>query len=204
MTEGTTRRLDTAEPRQTFGQEFYEQHGSLAQPTTRISPQVNQTARNLTTATKQPNWLWLATILFASVALISIILLFTMRNRSSAPASFTPVGAQPQVPPIKPPPQPSPPQAGLQGNSTISHDLVYPGAEITMEHSGEDGDTALQLRTADSVDKVADWYKDKLKPTNIVKENTGGAKVVLVADQMQVVIMAQGSGTLVILHQGND
>jgi ribosomal protein L40E len=188
ITEGTTRRLETPEPNKTVGQEFYEQHGSLAQPTTRIPPQAQQTARNLTTANRKQNWLLLSTILFACVALIAIVLLFSTRHRRPAPTSSLSGSTAPQT--------------GVPGSSTISHDLVYPGAEILVETSGQDGDNALQLRTTDPVDKVADWYVAKLKPTNIVKK--GGSGVVLVADQMQVVITAQGSETLVILHQGND
>jgi ribosomal protein L40E len=204
VTEGTTRLLETPEPNKPFGQEFYEQHGNLAQQTIPLPPQANQTARSLTAETNPRNWLLFSTILFACVALIAIVLLFTMRNRS-APASFPPVGTKPNIPPVHPPPQPPlPPQTGGQGNSTISHDLVYPGAETIMETSSEDGGSALQLRTTDSIDKVADWYMAKLKPTNIVKENKGGARVILVTDQMQAVITAQGSETLIILHQGND
>ena len=48
VTEGTTRILETPESNKIFGQEFYEQHGSLAQQTSRISPQANQTVRSLT------------------------------------------------------------------------------------------------------------------------------------------------------------
>src|SRR5436305_14667324 len=55
VTEGTTRILETPEHNKVFGQEFYEQHGSLAQPPTRIPPQVNPTARSLSTEPQREN-----------------------------------------------------------------------------------------------------------------------------------------------------
>ena len=202
VTEGTTRILETPESNKIFGQEFYEQHGSLAQQTSRISPQANQTVRSLTTETKPQNWLLLSTILFASLALIATVLFFTLRNRT-APVASPPVVIKPEIPPVPPQP-PSLPQTGLPGSGTISHEFVYPGAEILTEVSSGNEGHVLQLRTSDAPDKVVEWYTEKLKPMNTVRENKNGVRVILRASQMVAVINSEGSETSVLLHQGGD
>src|SRR5436305_8169083 len=98
VTEGTTRILETPEHNKVFGQEFYEQHGSLAQPTTRIPPQVNQTSRNLTVEPKRQNWVLISAILFAGLALIVAALIFTLKDRST-PTVIPPIVIKPQIQP---------------------------------------------------------------------------------------------------------
>src|SRR4051812_14245876 len=158
VTEGTTRILEKQEEKKVFGQEFYEQHGSLAQPTTRIPPQVNETSRNLTTAEpKRQNWILIGSLLFVGLALIAAALIFTLRGSTPTPTIVIKKGMPPAPPPAPPALPPSTGQV-----STISPDLKYPGAETTMDiKDGKEGDT-LQLRTSDSVDKVVNWYTEKL------------------------------------------
>src|SRR5437660_8660100 len=63
VTEGTTRILEATEQNRAFGQEFYEQHGPLAQQTNPIPTQGNQTVRNLRTETKHQNWELISAVL---------------------------------------------------------------------------------------------------------------------------------------------
>ena len=66
-------------------------------------------------------------------------------------------------PPGVPPPVPAPPQAGDVKNP-FDASLVYPGAKTVMSVNSKDGKVA-QLQSADPLDKVADWYEKKIKPT---------------------------------------
>jgi hypothetical protein len=202
VTEGTTRILETPEASKVFGQEFYEQHGSLAQPTTRIPPQANQTARNLAVAEpKRQNWALIGSLLFVGLALIATILFFALRGSSTPPPS---VIIRREGPPIPQPPHPPalPPVTGQAGTSVISAEYLYPGAEKLMETISNDG-SVVQLRTSDSFDKVVNWYEEKLKPSNIVKQKAGDeSQMILNAPPMNAVISEDNSGDVkIILHQ---
>lgn len=206
VTEGTTRILETPQASKVFGQEFYEQHGSLAQPTTRIPPQANQTARNLAAAEpKRQNWALIGALLFVGCALIATILFFALRG-SPTPTAPTPIATGPQIPPIPQPPHPpSPPSLG-QGGSAISSEFVYPGAQTETEIRNGGGGGVLKLRTTDPFDKVVNWYMEKLKPANIIRKQEGdGLKVILNGDGMNTVISDEGpGGVTVILNRGGD
>jgi len=201
VTEGTTRILEAPEHNKVFSQESNEQHGSLAQPTTRMPPQANETSRNLMAEPKRQNWVLIGSLLFAGFALIATILFFALRGSSTPNPS---VVIKRQIPqPVQPPHPPSVPQGIDQGSSAISPDLFYPGAEVTMKVTDPNEGDVLQLRTSDSIDKVVNWYTEKLKPTRVVKG--GGGNVVLNSDQMTAVIHDDGSGGVtILLHQGND
>lgn len=203
VTEGTTRILETPEQNKVFGQDFYEQHGNLAQQTNPIPAEGNQTVRNLTTETKKQNWSSLSIVLIASLALVVIVLGFALWNRNAPPTPRTVVirGGNPPVNLPTPPPPPPPPQVIIQG-SGIFHDFVYPGAQVTMEVSDPNEGNVLQLRTSDSMERVVNWYTEKLKPTQVVRAN--GSHVVLKASQLTAVINAEGSQTMVLLHQGDN
>lgn len=59
----------------------------------------------------------------------------------------------------------------------------------------------VQLQTEDSLDKVADWYTEKLKPTEIVRQP---GNVILKAGELAVIITGNGGGSNIMLKQGAD
>jgi hypothetical protein len=202
VTEGTTRILETPEASKVFGQEFYEQHGSLAQPTTPIPPQANQTERNLAVAEpKRQNWALIASLIFVGCALLATILFFALRGSSTAAPS---VVIKREIPPVPQPPHPPTlPPMTAQPTSAISAEYLYPGAEKLMETISSNEGNVVQLKTSDSFDKVVNWYEEKLRPTNIVKQKAGDeSQVILNAPPMNAVITEDNSGDVkIILHQ---
>lgn len=200
VTEGTTRLLETPErpSPSPFNQNVYEHPGHLAHATSRIHPQDNPTSRNLeTTQTTSGRWMMFGLIAFATIALVLTGLLITLRNRTAATVT-PPVVTRPGVPPIHPPPPP----VGIAQGTGISHELIYPGAQTTMEITDASEGDVLQLQTSDSLDKVASWYMEKLKPSKVVR--MPGTNVILEADEMKAIITAKGDGTSILLKQGDD
>ena len=59
----------------------------------------------------------------------------------------------------------------------------------------------IQLNTDDSLDKVADWYTEKFKPTRIFRQPQS---VVLRTEKTAIVITpnGDGNGTNIMLRQG--
>jgi hypothetical protein len=202
VTEGTTRLLETPEPpRAPFEQNVYEHPGNLAQATSRISPQALPTSRSLETNRQPANWLLIGSLLIASIALIATILFITLRNRTATTVT-PPVVTRPQVPPAQPPPLPPvPPPPGTTQGSGINSAFVYPGAKTTMEVTDVTEGNMIQLHTSDSFEKVVNWYTEKLKPTQVVKQPSN---VVLAGGEVTAIINAGGDGTDIMLTQGDD
>lgn len=206
VTEGTTRILQTPEANNIFGQEFYEQHGSLAQPTTPIPPQATQTARNLPAEPKRQNWLMFGALVFVGLALVAVALVFTLRGNSTSTTPTSVVIKRGGIPSVPEPPQPpTVPQAPIDGSNAFSPDLIYPGAKVTMQVIGSPKGNVLQLKTSDSFEKVVEWYTGKLSPKNIVRPpGADNAVAVLNADALKAIITADGSnGTNILLTQGD-
>jgi hypothetical protein len=116
---------------------------------------------------------------------------------------------QPQPPVITAPeiPPPPPPPTG-RGVSTPAIDtLIYPGAELVMNVSGQ-GEShegrVLQLRTRDPFDKVVDWYVEKLKPNSNMVKVPGDVMTILRGEGVNVVITTKGDQTEIIINQGSD
>jgi hypothetical protein len=76
--------------------------------------------------------------------------------------------------------------------------LVYPGAQIILDVTSEGGTGVLQLKTTDGIDKVADWYEAKLKPTKTVRV---GPTVVMKSDNVTATIVSDGSSTNILIKQ---
>jgi hypothetical protein len=70
---------------------------------------------------------------------------------------------------------------------------------MVVSKAGE-GDV-VQLQTEDAVDKVADWYTKKLKPTKIVRQP---GNVILKSDELSVIITSSGNGSNIMLKQGGN
>lgn len=200
MTEGTTRLLETPEPRAPFNQNVYEHPGSLAQQTSRISPQALPTSQSLEPNRKPTNWVLLTSILIAAIALIATVLFITLRNPAATPVT-PPVVTRPEVPPPLPPMPPTLPPQGTTKGSVINRAFVYPGAETTMEvTSGSEGNM-VQLQTSDSFEKVVGWYTEKLKPIQVVRQPSN---VILRGSELTAIINAEGDMTTIMLAQGED
>lgn len=70
---------------------------------------------------------------------------------------------------------------------------------MVISKAGE-GNT-VQLQTDDPVNKVADWYIEKLQPTERVIQ---AERVILKAGDVAVIITANGTGTNIMLAQRNN
>lgn len=204
VTEGTTRLLETPERPPIFGQQLDEQPGSLAHATSHI-PQQATTTRGLEPVPKSQNH----TVLLLSVALIAVfallvtVLLIKTQGRAGSVAPPVPtVVLGGGAPVIQPPPPPGPPSATVIHGGPVDPTLFYPGARTVMEITGEDEGHVVQLQTSDTLDRVAAWYINRLKPSKIVRMN--GSQVVLESEEMSVVINSGGNSTNIILKQGDD
>lgn len=197
--------LETPErPASSFDQHVYEQPGSLAQPTTRIPSQANETSRSLEVSRKSPQWVLIGSILVAVIALTALFV--TLLNRPSTTTVSPPAVTRPELPAIPQPPQPPvPPRGGTQG-TIINRAYVYPGAKTTMELTSADEGNVLQLQTSDSFDKVVDWYTEKLQPTKVIRSKDPTSKdinIILEAGKLKAIINSDGDGTTIMLAQGD-
>jgi hypothetical protein len=205
VTEGTTRLLETQEPRpDPFQQNVTDYPGGLAPATSRISVEALPTSRSLETNPKPTNWLLISSMTVAVLALIAVLIL-TLRDRSATSVT-PPVVIRPDIPTIQipqPPVIPQPPRGLTPGGSgAISREYIYPGAETTMEITGADDGNVLQLETKDSFDKVVDWYTAKLKPTSTMRRE--GPSVILAGGEVTAIINNLGTGTSIMLARGDD
>lgn len=105
-------------------------------------------------------------------------------------------------PPVPPTPAPPAPPATTSVGSSISREMIYPGATINMEVSRSEGGAVLQLQTTDSFEKVVAWYTAKLRPTKIV--NTVGPTTILRGEGMSAIINGSGDGVNILLKQERD
>jgi hypothetical protein len=203
VTEGTTRLLETPERSASFDQNVYEQHGPLAQATSRIPPQANETSRSLQANRKSPQWVMIGSLLVIIFLLTTLFIVF--KNRSSRrTVTSPPAVTRPDLPPVPPqPPPPLQPRGSAEGTG-INRALIYPGARTVMEITGENEGHVLQLRTSDSLDKVVDWYIEKLKPEKVVRMKEPAPQVVLEADETNVLINENGDETTIMLTQDGD
>jgi hypothetical protein len=71
-----------------------------------------------------------------------------------------------------------------------------------MEMSRAGAGRMVQLETGDSVEKVTDWYTERLKPKETVK--IPGREVILKSDEMTAIISGKGNRTTILLKQGED
>ncbi len=139
-----------------------------------------------------------------SVALLIGLGLYSLNRQVPVPrpVASTPDRPIPPVPPIPaiPPPPPPPPAVGGQpGTSATSAALIYPGAEVAESHIEGDGDHMLRLRTMDPASKVAEWYTEKLKPTD--KVSILGTTVLTTGTTNVVVTGLGGETTIVVTYK---
>ena len=211
VTEGTTRLLETPE-RPTPpppAQDFYQQPGGLAQPTNRLPPQAGPTSRALEPNRKPTNWVLISAIIVAALALIAVGLTLGLRNRTASTTTSNPPQVSPPVDvQVQPPtiPEPPPPAGTTEGGG-ISSALIYPGARTLMRVTGGSDGNVIQLQTSDSFDKVVNWYKEKLKPEQVIERGDGlgpgmpGRAVILPTEKITAIITGMDTGTNIMLTQ---
>ena len=92
----------------------------------------------------------------------------------------------------------------IQRRATVSQpvnkSLVYPGAQIVLNLDSGGGGGVLQLKTADPIDKVADWYEATLKPSKIMRV---GPTVIMKTDTATATIISDGDNTSIVIKQSH-
>lgn len=80
---------------------------------------------------------------------------------------------------------------------TESAALIYPGAKTITDMSNERGGRAVHLQTNDSLDRVADWYEETLKPSKVMRLTP--ANVVMKNDAVTATIAADGTTVNILI-----
>ena len=193
VTEGTTK-LFEADP---FA-DLNEWAGPMAkQGVGSTTSMAGKSTQALAQKKSHTNWLIIGLVAFAVISILTTALLFvllkppTVTTGPSGPSAPPNVGAQPPQPPQ--PPQIAP--------DTDFSQLIYPGADKTLDINSQKEGHVVQLQTQDSIKKVADWYTAKLKLINTVKMPT---QVILEAKGITVIISGSGRGTTIMLTQEQD
>jgi hypothetical protein len=198
VTEVTTRRLGAQ------GQPFVGEQNPLAQRGVDSQAARGETRAVLTAETRglpaSPLKRWLPALLLLSVVLL-VPLVYLLWPRAVVKIIVPPAPQAPAVPQPQRPVIPPPPSTGINGTGAIDPALIYPNARTTriISKSGE-GDV-VQLQTDDSIDEVADWYKKKLNPTEIIQQPE---RVIYKSDKLTAFISSNGTGTNIMLRQGGD
>ena len=198
VTDATNKILKTPDARAAFEQQYNPPAGGLS-PQGQTQMISSATTHHLAPAGQQSHtWLYIM-LSVAFAALLATVLIVGLWSRSSVRIiRHGPTTEQPQAPtaPPAPPAQPAPPAAPGE----ISDSLIYPGAQTTLNLNGKDG-RVLQLQSSDPMDKVVNWYTDKLKLTN---KGQYGKVVTLQGDSTNVVISNSGNRTNIIITQDSD
>jgi hypothetical protein len=118
---------------------------------------------------------------------------------TSDPAARGPSGGGIPAPPLPPGVPPPPPPPGNVKNP-FDASLVYPGAKTVMSVNSKDGRVA-QLITSDPFNKVADWYAEKIHPTE--DTNLPGSRI-LKGKGITVILAGTGEGTHITLTDDKD
>ena len=82
-------------------------------------------------------------------------------------------------------------------STTESSALIYPGAKTIVDMSNERGGRAVHLQTNDSLDRVADWYEETLKPSKVMRLTP--ANVVMKNDAVTATIAADGTTVNILI-----
>jgi hypothetical protein len=171
------------------------------------SPLQDATTKGLQTGGPAQPKAWLYVSLIGLLLVVSIALFTWAMFRGSGATTTAP---PPQTPPVattapeaglpQPPPPPRPPfeEPVAEGPTLPTSQLMYPGAETVLDiKAGREN--MLQLRTSDASRKVIDWYVDKLKPTQTIRET--GAEAILRTGRTTVIISGRGDTTEIIIRQ---
>jgi hypothetical protein len=207
VSEATTRVFEaTAERPATPTQAWQSQPtGPAYMSPAGASPLKDATTKSLEPAGQRPNTSQLVlsfTVLFLAVLFVFAVGMVLRGRMMTTPPQPPPVvtapgtGLQPPPPPPGPPSMEEPPAAGP---SVPTSELMYPGAQTMMDmKTGRDN--LLQLRTGDKLDKVADWYEAKVKPTQIMRT---GTEAIFRTGRTHIIINTRGGeATDILIKQG--
>lgn len=86
----------------------------------------------------------------------------------------------------------------LRNHSSTSNALIYPGARTIVDMNSPGG-RALQLETADSLDRVVSWYDATIKPTKTIRLTP--ANVVMKNDNVTVTVASSAGKTSILIKQ---
>ncbi|MGA9769741.1 MAG: zinc ribbon domain-containing protein [Blastocatellia bacterium] len=160
-------------------------------PPDAMPPQVAATGSIESTGQKKTVVALAAVIAVLVIVLSALAIFLFVRQADQIPRAMTP----PTVPSTpRAPEAPIPPSA-----SSISGELIYPGAKVTMDMSGGSKGRVIKLSTPDGVDTVTDWYINKIGSAKQVR--IPGGSTVLSGNGIAVVITVEGSETSIILTQ---
>lgn len=136
-------------------------------------------------------------LMFAAAAVGTMIkVVRTAATRQTPPVVVRPETGIPPPPPAPPAPPAEPPAAGT---TVPTSELMYPGAETVVDMKSS-RDNFLQLRTADPISKVVDWYTTRLKPSEVMK--SGSTEAILRTGRTSVIITTRGRATDILIKQG--
>lgn len=154
-------------------------------------------------------------IFMAAMIGLGVVAFLVLGRSSSQPlVPPTPPGASgrgpsagqpgvPQPPPGAPgtvPPMPAPPSGAGSVQFPFDTALLYPNAKTVMAINSSGGRVA-QLQSSDPIDKVADWYMDKLKATEDVR--IPGQRI-LSGKEIKVILSGGDQGTMIMLTDDKD
>lgn len=196
VSEATTRVLRPTAERDASTQHWNAQPTGPAYiaPNEQSSPQAPATKGLERAGRRSKAWLISLLIVIPLVALLALTI-FVLKSRNTLP--IRPVVSVPGAPP-HPPNIPGHPPPG--GATSANSELIYPGAEITMNLNRGAEESILQLRTSDPFEKVVDWYAGRLKAAEVVR--IPGQNTILQKDGTHVVITATGEGTSILVGRG--
>lgn len=198
VTEQTTKLLDQETRPQQWRPLEHQQTAALYRgPATSPTPQMVGTHTLKQPSARNPTYLIVACIvgIFVLAATLGVAMKLLRHGMSPRTPAITVPGA--------PPAPPAPPGIGAPPTAppaVAASEFVYPGSKVNLQVN-DSGGIKLQLQTADSIDKVVDWYTAKLKPTKIVSPGVvigSGGLAVLEGANGKAVITGTDEGTSVI------
>lgn len=142
---------------------------------------------------------WLPGLILLFIAII-LPALYVLKQLRPSTAIVPPPGVL-AVPPAPPKQPPAADAKETTAKTAIDQRFLYPGARTTMVISKAGEGDVIRLETKDSLDKVADWYVERLKPAERVIQP---GNVILRTDAMAVIITSNGNGTNIMLRQGGN
>jgi hypothetical protein len=87
----------------------------------------------------------------------------------------------------------------LRAGAPVSRALIYPGARVVLDVASQDGGSVLQLKSADPLDKVQNWYIANLHPTKILQVTLG--TLILRKDTVTATIASENNTTNILIKQ---
>lgn len=173
-------------------------------PAAAASPFKDATTKSLEPAGQRPTKSWLVlsfAVLFLAVVFAFAVGMMLRGSMTTTPTTQTPPVVTVPGTGLPPPPPPEPPsmeEPPAAGPSVPTRELMYPGAQTVLDMK-MGRDNLLQLRTGDKLDKVADWYMAKAKPTQIMRR---GTEAIFRTGRTHIIITGRGEATEILIKQG--